>query len=116
MPNIYVEEFLFRGRDPRTGAPPAWHVSIGELPPDGWDGPPKSTGPMAPTRAEALHGVTLATIVDEIAAAAVLRASELEDEVSSLRAQLEAAREEVSSLNQRLKALKAGVGDEPESA
>lgn len=82
----FIEEFLYTHK---PGNAPAWHVVVGETPPDGWDGPPKMLRALTPEQAEAEHGFTLSDILGKMTVEAVKRSDALQAEVVRLSDELE---------------------------
>ncbi|TDR90278.1 hypothetical protein [Enterovirga rhinocerotis] len=93
---VFVYEFLFRGRPPGSGGPPAFHVILGDAQTDAFGRETISlNGPMTPEQAGAL-GFPLETVIETINAdtleevgALSARASTLESENGDLRLEVE---------------------------
>lgn len=60
---IYIDEFLYRGRSKSDDIPPAWHIVLGSVGIDGFGNKTRSlNGPLNETQATAA-GYTLASII-----------------------------------------------------
>ncbi|KMO39179.1 hypothetical protein VQ02_10415 [Methylobacterium variabile] len=92
MGDLYLYEFLYRGRPADSTEPPAWHVVLGQhvTPPGAAEAQFVASGALTPAQAEAA-GFPLAAVLDGINAAALAGRDAASAEAAGLRRERDAA-------------------------
>lgn len=97
----FVEEFLYRGRNPASGENPAWHIVYGETGEVAGKTVAVLTGPVSVSQA-AKVGIELPDILTDINAQMAMRCEELAAENNVLAQQNNAISTELEQLKQTL--------------
>lgn len=107
---IFVEEFLYRGREPGSAEPPAWHLQLTSLGTDDFGDPIRATRTLNMAQAEAA-GWPLPQILSAInaevmraAEAARLRTEELEARLAEQEADLGRSAQRIAALEEQASA------------
>lgn len=110
MAEPYIEEFLFRGRDPdnEPDKEAAWHVSVAQFVETVGGVQQVSTGPLSAAKALAA-GYDLTDVITGINAEIMLQAEALREMVAVLETERDTLRERASALEVERSALRAEV-------
>jgi len=103
---IYIEEFLYRGKAPSSGATEAWHVILGNETDNGFGGKAVAiSDPMSPAQA-ATAGFPLPVILAAINTAIMDQLTASQAQTTTLQAQLDALQTQNDQLHSQIIASK----------
>lgn len=100
--DLYLYEFLYRGRGPASNAPPAYHVILAQDTRDATGAVTTATGPALTPEQAAANGFPLSSIVEGLNAQALADAANARNGVSELQGRLNEALAEVERLRAAL--------------